>query len=113
MGLARNAPTLAVGAVTIGIASGLLNAAVSMLMVTRSAEHVRGRVIAALSGTVRSFSLLALLLGGAAGTLLGARGTFVGFGCLAALAAAVTSVLVLRTLRRPAAHDSVVEAVSH
>lgn len=113
MGLAQDVGTLAVGAVAIGVASGLLNSAVSTLLVTRSAEQVRGRVIAALSGTVRSFSLLALLLGGAAGTLLGARGTFVSFGVLAALAAAITTALVLRTLRRSEERDSAAEVVSH
>jgi MFS family permease len=117
MGLARNVPMLAVGAVVIGIGMGLLNSAVSTLLVTRSAERVRGRVIAALSGTIRSFSLIALLLGGAIGTLLGPRGTFVSFGVLATLAAVVTAALVLRTLRRsrgPAQElDSVAEVVSH
>jgi MFS family permease len=102
LGLAGNVATLATGAVAIGFASGMLNAAVSTLMVTRTPEHRRGRVIAALGGTARACSLLALLLGGVAGTLLGTRGTFVGFGALATLAAVVTTALVLRTLRRSA-----------
>ncbi|TDW17428.1 MFS transporter [Kribbella kalugense] len=107
MGVAGNFVTLMIGATTIGFGSGLLNAATSALVVTRSAEHVRGRVLAALNGTVRSFSILALLLGGAAGALLGPRGTFVTCGLACVVAAAVAGVLVVRT------KDSELEAVSH
>ncbi|MGW7679348.1 MFS transporter [Kribbella sp. NPDC054772] len=107
MGLAGNFVTLMIGATTIGLGSGMLNAATSSLVVTRSAESVRGRVIAALNGTVRSFSVLALLLGGLAGALLGPRGTFVVCGVACAVAAAVAGVLVVRT------KDSELEAVSH
>jgi MFS family permease len=107
MGLAGNFVTLMIGATTIGFGSGMLNAATSALVVTRSAEQVRGRVIAALNGTVRSFSILALLLGGAAGAVLGPRGTFVTCGLACAVAAAVAGVLVVRT------KDSELEAVSH
>ncbi|WP_432883097.1 MFS transporter [Kribbella sp. CA-245084] len=107
MGLAGNFVTLMIGATTIGVGSGMLNAATSALVVTRSAEHVRGRVIAALNGTVRSFSILALLLGGAAGALLGPRATFVTCGIACAAAAAVAGAFVLRV------KDSELEAVSH
>ncbi|MGW6198580.1 MFS transporter [Kribbella sp. NPDC055110] len=111
MGLAGNFVTLMIGATAIGVASGLLNAAISALVVTRSAEHVRGRVIAALNGTIRSFSILALLLGGAAGALLGARGMFVTCGVACAVAAAVAGVLVARS--KEESKDSELEAVSH
>lgn len=97
LGLARNVTMLAIGATTIGVASGLLNAAVSTLMVTRTSEHLRGRVIAALGGTVRASSLLALPLGGAAGAALGIRPTFITAGVLGALAAVIAAVLVLRS----------------
>jgi MFS family permease len=97
MGLAGNFVTLLAGSATIGLGSGLLNAATSSLVVTRSAGHVRGRVIAALNGTVRSFSILALMLGGLVGALLGPRGTFVVCGVACAIAAAVAGVLVART----------------
>ena len=50
MGLAGGVVPLVIGAVAIGFGSGMLNAAVSTLVVTRSAEPVRGRVIAALNG---------------------------------------------------------------
>ncbi|GAA1603877.1 MULTISPECIES: MFS transporter [Kribbella] len=107
MGLAGNIVTLMIGATTIGVGSGMLNAATSALVVTRAPETLRGRVIAALNGTVRTFSILALLLGGTAAALLGPRGTFVACGLACAVAAAVAGVLVVRT------KDSELEAVSH
>ncbi|TDU90564.1 putative MFS family arabinose efflux permease [Kribbella voronezhensis] len=111
MGLAGNVVVLLIGAVAIGLASGTLNAAVSTLLVTRTAEERRGRVIAALSGTARACSLLALLLGGAAGAVLGTRPTFVTAGALAAVAAVAAAVLVLRS--RLWTKDSAAEALSH
>lgn len=115
MGLAANLVMLMVGATTIGVGSGLLNAATSALVVTRSAEALRGRVIAALNGTVRSFSIFAMLLGGLAGALLGPRGTFVTSGIACATAAAVVGVLVVRTKEqgKGATKDSELEALSH
>jgi MFS family permease len=107
MGLAGNFATLMAGATTIGVGSGMLNAATGSLIVTRAAEAVRGRVIAALNGTVRSFSILALLLGGVAGALLGPRGTFVSCGIACAVAALAAGIMVLRV------KDSELEAVSH
>ena len=107
VGLAGNIVMLMIGATTIGVGSGTLNAATSSLVVTRSAETVRGRVIAALNGTVRTFSILALLLGGASGLLIGPRGTFVTCGIAAAVAAAIAGALLVRT------KDSELEAVSH
>jgi MFS family permease len=100
-----------IGAVAIGVGSGMLNAATGALVVTRSAEAVRGRVIAALNGTVRSFSILAMLLGGLAGALLGPRGTFVTCGVACAVAAAVVGALVTRS--QAGTMDSELEAVSH
>ena len=111
MGLARDVVVLTIGAVTIGLASGMLNAAVSTLLVTRTAEHKRGRVIAALGGTARASSLLALLLGGVAGALLGTRPTFITAGALAALAAVVACVPLVR--RRVWTKDSAGEVLSH
>jgi len=111
MGLARDVVVLTLGAVTIGLSSGALNAAVSTLLVTRTSEHKRGRVIAALGGTARACSLLALLLGGAPGALLGTRPTFVTAGALAALAALVACVPLVR--QRVWTKDSAVEVLSH
>jgi MFS family permease len=111
MGLATNVVLLVIGAVAIGLGSGSLNAAVSTMLVTRTAEHKRGRVIAALGGTARACSLLALLLGGAAGALLGTRPTFVTAGVLAALAALAACVPLLRS--RLWTKDSAEEVLSH
>ncbi|RZT20888.1 putative MFS family arabinose efflux permease [Kribbella sp. VKM Ac-2569] len=111
MGLAGNLVTLLIGATTIGVGSGMLNAATSALVVTRSAEAVRGRVIAALNGTVRSFSILAMLLGGLAGALLGPRGTFVTCGVACVVAAAIVGALVARS--KDESKDSELEALSH
>ncbi|TWD79833.1 putative MFS family arabinose efflux permease [Kribbella amoyensis] len=94
MGVAPGVVLLVLGAVVMGAGGGLLNAATSTLVVTRSPEAVRGRVIAALTGTARASSLLALLLGGAVGSLLGPRLTFVAGGAAGAVTAMVAGVLV-------------------
>ncbi len=107
MGVSGGAVVLVLGSVITGLGGGLLNSAVSTLIVTRAAEAVRGRVVAALSGTVRACSLIALPLGGAVGALLGPRATFVACGLACVLGAGLAAVLVVRT------KDSVVEAVSH
>ncbi|GAA2798612.1 MFS transporter [Kribbella solani] len=107
IGLAGNFAVLLVGATGIGLGSGMLNAATSALVVTRSSDAVRGRVIAALNGTARSCSIFAMLLGGLAGTLLGPRGTFVTGGVACAVAAAAVGALVVRV------KDSELEVISH
>ncbi|HEY0475088.1 MAG TPA: MFS transporter, partial [Kribbella sp.] len=112
MGLAGNVVALVAGAVAVGFGAGMLNAATSTLVVTRSAEVVRGRVIAALGGTTRAVSLLALLLGGMAGSLLGPRATFVAGGCGCAATAVVTAVLLIRGSWRWT-KDSAEEVLSH
>jgi MFS family permease len=112
MGIAGGIVTLLIGSLAIGFGSGMLNAAVSTLMVTRSAEVVRGRVVAALNGTARSCSLFALLLGGFLGAVLGTRMTFVTCGVACAVAAVIGAVLVLR-VKGVEINDSALEAVSH
>ncbi|GAA1635117.1 MFS transporter [Kribbella alba] len=112
MGLAGHVVMLVIGAVAVGFGGGMLNAATSTLVVTRSADVVRGRVIAALSGTARAVSLLALLLGGLVGALLGPRATFVVAGSGCAIAAVVTSVLLIRGSRQWT-KDSAEEVLSH
>jgi MFS family permease len=107
MGLAGNVVTVVAGAIVCGFGSGMLNAGTSTLVVTRSAEAIRGRVNAALMGTVRGCSLVALLLGGLLGAVLGARSTFVACGVACAVAAVAASFLVVRT------KDSAVEVLSH
>ncbi|NEA34489.1 MFS transporter [Streptomyces sp. SID13031] len=96
MGLAGGVMPLVIGAVAVGFGGGMLNAATSTLVVTRSVDALRGRVVAALSGTARACSLVALLLGGLVGSLLGPRATFVVAGALAVLASAITAALLAR-----------------
>ncbi|HET6298016.1 MAG TPA: MFS transporter [Kribbella sp.] len=112
MGVAGNVVTLVIGAVSVGFGGGMLNAATSTLVVTRSAEAVRGRVIAALSGTARAASLLALLLGGLVGALLGPRMTFVTAGSGMAMMTVVTAVLLIRVSRQWT-KDSAEEVLTH
>ncbi len=59
---------------------------------TRPPEHLRGRVLAAITGTSRGFSVIAMVLGGMAGQYVGARTTFVVCG----LVSVAVSVVVLR-----------------
>ncbi|MFI5711345.1 MFS transporter [Kribbella sp. NPDC051620] len=112
MGLAGGVVPLVIGAVAVGFGSGMLNAATSTLVVTRSLDALRGRVVAAMSGTARACSLVALLLGGVVGALVGPRATFVGAGVLAVLCALVAAGLVARrdVVRTK---DSLVEGLSH
>ncbi|MFB6721538.1 MFS transporter [Kribbella sp. NPDC056345] len=107
MGVANGVVLLIVGAVVTGTGGGLLNAATSTLIVTRVAEEVRGRVVAALSGTARACTLVALPLGGLLCDALRPRMTFLACGVTCVVGAGVAVVLVVRT------KDSVVEAVSH
>jgi MFS family permease len=94
MGSAQVIVQLVLGAIVCGVAVGLLNAATGALVVTRTPEPVRGRVLAGLNGSARAFSVGALVVGGAAGHWLGARGTFLlgGAGCLVVSALLVPAV---------------------
>lgn len=78
-----------------GFAFGGLNAVLGTIVLTRPPERVRGRVTATLNGALRGGTVLALVLGGLGGQLLGARGTFVAGGLLTAAVAAA----ILRTRR--------------
>jgi MFS family permease len=72
-----------------GVAAGALNTLISTMIVMRSPEHMRGRVLSTLTGTARGCSVLAMVLGGLSGQLLGARTTFVVCGLLSVLVAAL------------------------
>lgn len=93
------APTLSVFAVAwliLGLMNGVLNADVSTLLLNRTPESARGRVLANVNAMARASALGAMTLGGAAGTLLGPRETFVAAG---ALSTVVASALVVRIRR--------------
>jgi MFS family permease len=94
-----------------GLAAGLLNAVTGALVVTRTPEQVRGRVLAGLNGSARAFSVGALVVGGAAGHWLGARGTYLlaGVGCVVVSALLVPAAGRARTAvpsGAPAGNDS-------
>jgi MFS family permease len=72
-----------------GICGGGLNAHISTLVVTRAPERVRGGVIALVTGSSRGCSVLAMVLGGLAGEMVGPRATFVIGGGLSVLVAMV------------------------
>jgi predicted MFS family arabinose efflux permease len=97
------APTLSVFAAAwliLGLTNGILNADVSTLVLNRTPEPARGRVLANVNAMARASALGAMALGGAAGTLLGPRATFVAAGGLSAVVGAALIVRIRRALRR-------------
>jgi MFS family permease len=90
LALAGLAPMLAVFAVAwavVGVSNGIVNVDASTLLLERTPEACRGRVLAQVNAMVRGSSVGAVALGGAAGALLGPRETFVTAGTLMSLAA--------------------------
>jgi MFS family permease len=77
--------------ILVGLGNGAVNALAFTLMVGRSPETHRGRVIALTTGICRGCSVLALALGGWAGGLLGPQAYFV----IAGVIAAATGPIVL------------------
>jgi len=112
MGIADGVVLLVIGSAVVGFGSGVLNATVSTLMVTRTAERVRGRVVAALNGTARACTLFALMLGGFLGVVLGTRMTFVVCGAACVVAAVAAAVPVLR-VKGLETKDSAEKVLSH
>lgn len=96
-GLAPAIWMFAVAWLVLGVANGVINADVSTLMLNRTPEAFRGRVLARVGAMVTSAEICALAIGGAAGSLLGARPTFVVSGALMALVA-IGLLLRLRVL---------------
>jgi len=82
----------------VGVSNGFANVDASTLVLNRSPESSRGRVLARVNGMVRGSSMGALLLGGLAGTTLGPRGTFFAAGTLMALFAALLLVRIRSAL---------------
>jgi MFS family permease len=101
LGLAGLASTVWIFAAAwafVGIGNGIANVDASTLMLSRTPEFCRGRVLATVNGMVRGSSLAAMLLGGLGGTLLGPRTTFVVAGSLMAIVAVALLVRLTRTL---------------
>jgi predicted MFS family arabinose efflux permease len=104
------APTLVVFAVAwlvLGLMNGVLNVDVSTLLLNRTPEAARGRVLANVNAMARGSTLGAMALGGAAGTLLGPRATFVAAGAVSTVVAGALVVRTRRVLSRDVAsgHD--------
>jgi MFS family permease len=105
------APTLVVFAVAwlvLGLLNGVLNVDVSTLLLNRTPEAARGRALANVNAMARGSALGAMALGGAAGTLLGPRATFVAAGALSTVVAGALVVHIRRVLSSDIAsgHDS-------
>ncbi len=101
LGLAGLAPVVwmfAAAWAIVGVANGVANVDASTLLLSRTPDFCRGRVLATVNGMVRGSSLAAMVLGGLGGTLLGPRATFVAAGVLAAVAAVALLVRLTRTL---------------
>jgi MFS family permease len=109
-GLAPTLPAFAVAWAALGVANGMVNADVSTLLLGRTPEPSRGRVLATVNAVVRGSSLVALALGGAAGSVLGPRATFVLAGALMTVAAAVVLVRIRSALAQATAADPAVAA---
>jgi MFS family permease len=87
IGLSPSLPPMFPLYAAAGLAAGVLNACLSALVVTRTPDAARGRVIAVLVGATRGCSTVAIVVGGVLGSLLGARTTFVICGAVAGLVA--------------------------
>ena len=101
LGLAGLAPTIWVFAAAwafLGVSNGVANVDASTLLLGRTPDFCRGRVLATVNAMVRGSSLAAMVLGGLAGTLLGPRETFVVSGALMAAVAVALLVRLTRTL---------------
>jgi MFS family permease len=82
----------------LGVSNGVANVDASTLLLGRTPDYCRGRVLATVNAMVRGSSLAAMVLGGLAGTLLGPRETFVLAGALMAVVAIALLVRLTRTL---------------
>jgi MFS family permease len=106
------APTLwvfAAASAVAGVTNGIVNADTSTVLLNRTPESSRGRVLARVNGMVRGSALGAMALGGAAGSLLGPRATFVSAG---ALSVVLAILLLVRVRRAVAGSDAVPVPVS-
>jgi MFS family permease len=101
IGLAGLAPAIWVFAAAwafLGVSNGYANVDGTTLVLGRTPDFCRGRVLATVNAMIRGSSLVAMVLGGLAGTLLGPRTTFVVAGALMTVVAVVLLVRITRTL---------------
>ncbi|HWQ02342.1 MAG TPA: MFS transporter [Gaiellaceae bacterium] len=101
IGLAGLAPAIwafAAAWAFLGVSNGYANVDGTTLVLGRTPDFCRGRVLATVNAMIRGSSLVAMVLGGLAGTLLGPRTTFVVAGALMAVVAIVLLIRITRTL---------------
>jgi MFS family permease len=98
----------------LGVLNGIVNVDASTLLLERTPEHARGRVLARASAMTRGSALGAMALGGLAGGLLGPRATFVASGVVMALVGLAVLVRIRRALAdaQPDRHRSVDPALA-
>ena len=82
----------------LGVSNGYANVDATTLLLGRTPDFCRGRVLATVNAMIRGSALVAMVLGGLAGTLLGPRETFVLAGGLMAV---VAVGLLVRFTRMP------------
>ncbi len=82
----------------LGLVNAAANGCLGPLVVLRTPDHLRGRVIAVLSGVVSAASVVSLLAGGLVGSWLGPRLTFVAAGVLGTAAALAMGLRVRRAM---------------
>ncbi|MCA1781181.1 MAG: MFS transporter [Dermatophilaceae bacterium] len=82
----------------IGVALGLANALIFVVILDQTPEASRGRVIALVSGLARSGSVVATVLGGALAVALGPRLAFVTTGSFGLVTAGLAAYAVHRSL---------------
>lgn len=94
-GLSPDFPVYLCFAAVIGLANAALNATFAAVMIRRTPDQDRGKAAAAVNGLAQLGMILALVLGGSAGQVLGPRTTFVTCGAAAAAVAVCAAALVL------------------
>jgi predicted MFS family arabinose efflux permease len=94
-GLAPALPFLAGAMVLFGVGQGVLSVSLQSLLLARTPDAVRGRVVAAMIGGVQTCTVIGMAVGGVLGTVVGPRGMFVGAGSVGL----VVSLLVALRLR--------------
>lgn len=112
MGLAPGVVWMLPAVVAGGICNGLLNLACGSLVGIRSAEAVRGRVVAIVGGFASAGQLGALLLGGLLATVLGPRQIFVLAGLLGMLVPLGLGRRLLASTRQPAPAEQLASVLS-
>lgn len=81
-----------------GVALGLANALIVVVILDETPERLRGRVIAVVSGVARSGSVVATVLGGSLAVAMGPRLAFVTTGTLGMLTAALAAYAIRRSM---------------